>query len=63
MINAKAENGSVYLQGAGTKDAGLVVDSITAKGNAKLNLDGDVNFGNGATSGSISAGGDVTMLT
>lgn len=37
VINAKAENGSVYLQGAGTKDAGLVVDSITAKGNAKLN--------------------------
>ncbi|WP_418853899.1 beta strand repeat-containing protein [Phascolarctobacterium succinatutens] len=61
VINAKAENGSVYLQGAGTKDAGLVVDSITAKGNAKLNLDGDVNFGNGATSGSISAGGDVTV--
>ena len=61
VINAKAENGSVYLQGAGTKDAGLVVDSITAKGNAKLNLDGDVNFGNGATSGSINAGGDVTV--
>ena len=61
VINAKAENGSVYLQGAGTKDAGLVVDSITAKGNAKLNLDGDVNFGNGTTSGSISAGGDVTV--
>ena len=61
VINAKAENGSVYLQGAGTKDAGLVVDSITAKGNAKLNLDGNVNFGNGATSGSINAGGDVTV--
>ena len=61
VINAKAENGSVYLQGAGTKDEGLVVDSITAKGNAKLNLDGDVNFGNGTTSGSISAGGDVTV--
>ena len=61
VINAKAENGSVYLQGAGTKDAGLVVDSITATGNAKLNLDGDVNFGNGATSGSINAGGDVTV--
>ena len=61
VINAKAENGSVYLQGAGTKDAGLVVDSITAAGNAKLNLDGDVNFGNGATSGSISAGVDVTV--
>ena len=61
VINAKADNGSVYLQGAGTKDAGLVVDSITAKGNAKLNLDGDVNFGNGTTSGSISAGGDVTV--
>ena len=61
VINAKADNGSVYLQGAGTKDAGLVVDSITAKGNAKLNLDGDVNFGNGATSGSISAGVDVTV--
>ena len=61
VINAKVENGSVYLQGAGTKDAGLVVDSITAKGNAKLNLDGDVNFGNGATSGSISAGVDVTV--
>ena len=61
VINAKAENGSVYLQGAGTKDAGLVVDSITATGNAKLNLDGDLNFGNGTTSGSISAGGDVTV--
>ena len=61
LINAKAENGSVYLQGAGTKDAGLVVDSITAKGNAKLNLDGNVNFDNGATSGSINAGGDVTV--
>lgn len=61
VINAKAENGSVYLQGAGTKDEGLVVDSITAKGNAKLNLDGDVNFGNGTTSGSISAGGNVTV--
>ena len=61
VINAKAENGSVYLQGAGTKDAGLVIDSITAKGNAKLNLDGNVNFGNGATSGSINAGGDVTV--
>ena len=61
VINAKAENGSVYLQGAGTKDAGLVVDSITAKGNAKLNMDGNVNFGNGATSGSINAGGDVTV--
>ena len=61
VINAKAENGSVYLQGAGTKDAGLVVDSITAKGNAKLNLDGDVNFGNGAGNGSINAGGDVTV--
>ena len=61
VINAKAENGSVYLQGAGTKDAGLVVDSITAKGNAKLNLDGNVNFDNGATSGSINAGGDVTV--
>lgn len=61
VINAQAENGSVYLQGAGTKDAGLVVDSITATGNAKLNLDGDVNFGNGATSGSINAGGDVTV--
>ena len=61
VINAKAENGSVYLQGAGTKDAGLVVDSITAKGNAKVNLDGDVNFGNGVRNGSISAGGDVTV--
>ena len=61
VINAKAENGSVYLQGAGTKDAGLVVDSITAKGNAKLNLKGNVNFDNGATSGSINAGGDVTV--
>ncbi|WP_304229156.1 hypothetical protein, partial [Phascolarctobacterium succinatutens] len=61
VINAKAENGSVYLQGAGTKDAGLVVDSITAKGNAKLNMDGDVNFGNDTGNGSISAGGDVTV--
>lgn len=61
VINAKAENGSVYLQGAGTKDAGLVVDSITAKGNAKLNLYGDVNFGNDTGNGSISAGGDVTV--
>ena len=61
VINAKADNGSVYLQGAGERDTGLVVDSITATGNAKLNLDGDVNFGNGATSGSISAGGDVTV--
>ena len=61
VINAKAENGSVYLQGAGTKDAGLVVDSITAIGNAKVNLDGDVNFGNGVRNGSISAGVDVTV--
>ena len=61
VINAKAENGSVYLQGAGTKDAGLVVDSITTKGNAKLNLDGDVNFGNDTGNGSISAGVDVTV--
>lgn len=61
VINAKAENGSVYLQGAGTKDAGLVVDSITAKGNAKLNLDGNLNFGNDTGNGSISAGGDVTV--
>ena len=61
VINAKADNGSVYLQGAGTKDAGLVVDSITAKGNAKLNLDGDVNFGNDIGNGSISAGVDVTV--
>ena len=61
VINAKAENGSVYLQGAGTKDAGLVVDSITAKGNAKLNLDGDVNFGNDTGNGSINAGGDVNV--
>ena len=61
VINANAENGSVYLQGAGTKDAGLVVDSITAKGNAKLNLDGDVNFGNDTGNGSISAGADVTV--
>ena len=61
VINAKAENGSVYLQGAGTKDAGLVVDSITAKGNAKLNLKGNVNFDNGETSGSINAGGDVNV--
>ena len=61
VINAKAENGSVYLQGAGTKDAGLVVNSITAKGNAKLNLDGDVNFGNDTGNGSISADGDVTV--
>ena len=61
VINVKADNGSVYLQGAGTKDAGLVVDSITAKGNAKLNLDGDVNFGNDTGNGSISAGGDVTV--
>lgn len=61
VINAKAENGPVYLQGAGTKDAGLVVDSITAKGNAKLNLDGDVNFGNDTGNGSISAGVDVTV--
>ena len=61
VINAKAENGSVYLQGAGTKDAGLVVDSITATGNAKVNLDGDVNFGNGVRNGSISADGDVTV--
>ena len=61
VINAQAENGSVYLQGAGTKDAGLVVDSITAKGNAKLNLDGDVNFGNDTGNGSISVGGDVTV--
>ena len=61
VINAKADNGSVYLQGAGTKDAGLVVDSITAKGNAKLNLKGNVNFDNGETSGSISAGGDVNV--
>ena len=61
VINAQAENGSVYLQGAGTKDAGLVVDSITATGNAKLNLDGDVNFGNDTGNGSINAGGDVTV--
>ena len=56
VLNVKADNGSVYLQGAGTKDAGLVVDSITANGNAKLNLKGNVNFDNGATSGSINAG-------
>ena len=61
VINAQAENGSVYLQGAGTKDAGLVVDSITATGNAKLNLKGNVNFDNGETSGSINAGGDVNV--
>lgn len=61
VINAKAENGSVYLQGAGTKDAGLVVDSITATGNAKVNLDGGVNFGNGVRNGSINAGGDVNV--
>ena len=61
VINAKAENGSVYLQGAGTKDAGLVVNSITAKENAKINLDGDVNFGNDTGNGSISAGGYVTV--
>ena len=61
VINAKAENGSVYLHGAGAKDAGLVVDSITAKGNAKLTLDGDVNFGNDTGNGSISAGVDVTV--
>ncbi|WP_455265406.1 hypothetical protein [Phascolarctobacterium sp.] len=61
VINAKADNGSIYLQGAGERDTGLVVDSITAKGNAKLNLDGDVNFGNGAGNGSISAGVDVTV--
>ena len=61
VINAKAENGSVYLQGAGDKDTGLVVDSISATGNAKLNLKGNVNFDNGETSGSISAGGDVTV--
>ena len=61
VINAKADNGSVYLQGAGTKDAGLVVDSITAKGNAKLNLKGNVNFDNDTGNGSISAGGYVTV--
>ena len=61
VINAKADNGSVYLQGAGEKDTGLVVDSISATGNAKINLDGDVNFGSDATSGSISADGDVTV--
>ena len=61
VINAKADNGSIYLQGAGERDTGLVVDSITAKGNAKLNLDGDVNFGNGAGNGIINAGGDVTV--
>ena len=61
VINAKADNGSVYLHGAGTKDAGLVVDSITAKGNAKLNLKGNVNFDNGETSGRINAGGDVNV--
>ena len=61
VINAKADNGSIYLQGAGERDTGLVVDSITAKGNAKLNLDGDVNFGNDTGNGSISAGGDVTV--
>ena len=61
VINAKADNGSVYLQGAGEKDAGLVVDNISATGNAKINLDGDVNFGSDATSGSISADGDVTV--
>ena len=61
MINAKADKGSVYLQGAGNGDAGLVVDSITATGNAKLNMKGNVNFDNGATGGSISAGGDVTV--
>lgn len=61
VINAKAENGSVYLQGAGESATGLVVDSITAKENAKLNLKGDVNFDNGETSGSINAGGDVTV--
>ena len=61
VINAKADNGSIYLQGAGERDAGLVVDSITAKGNAKLNLDGDVNFGNDTGNGIISAGGDVTV--
>ena len=61
VINAKADNGSIYLQGADERDTGLVVDSITAKGNAKLNLDGDVNFGNDTGNGSISAGGDVTV--
>lgn len=61
VINAKAENGSVYLQGAGNGATGLVVDSITATGNAKLNMKGNVNFGNGETSGSINAGGDVTV--
>ena len=61
VINAKAENGSVYLQGSGNGATGLVVNSITAKGNAKLNLDGDVNFGNDTGNGSISAGVDVTV--
>ena len=61
VINAKAENGSVYLQGAGESATGLAVDSITATGNATLNLKGNVNFDNGETSGSINAGGDVTV--
>ena len=61
VINAKADKGSVYLQGAGERDPGLVVDSISAKKDAKLNLKGNVNFDNGATSGSINAGGDVTV--
>ena len=61
VINANADKGSVYLQGAGESATGLVVDSITAKENAKLNLNGNVNFDNGATGGSINAGGDVTV--
>ena len=60
VVNAKAENGSIYLQGIG--DAGsLELKEVDAKNAAAINASGDINVGNATEAGSVKAGASVAM--
>lgn len=61
-VNAKTDNGSVYLQGEGTNGS-LIADSIIAQGNVKLNANGDVSMGRAEaqTGFALIAGLDITI--
>ena len=60
VINAKAEDGSIYLQGIG--DAGsLELKELDAKNDTAINASGDINIGNATETGSVKAGASVAL--
>ena len=60
VVNAKAENGSIYLQGIGNAGS-LELKEVDAKNAAAVNASGDINVGNATEAGFVKAGASVAL--